>query len=302
MAHWRQVLCVFRIHPIRYCFAILVAGIVGLGWGTIGKAQSRAQGRLDSVTPSVGSRVIAPQPHPASFQLTMPDTLTLRSVPSTRRDYAAILLALMSAITTLLAVSLGHFFAGRIKDKELKQALQLKDKELEQALRLKEMELDRTLGLKARETERAELDRRLSTFFGPLKQKLDIARVLHDRLREGDPEHRKRGEFRTVIALLRGDEFSENDRMLINELVATTRSIRKLILGSEGIVEDERLLRTLSMAASHFRILELAAAGKLKGDAARFENTGTYPVELDAMLQEALDKLRKRKEELSTAR
>lgn len=222
------------------------------------------------------------------------DTLTVRLVSSAGRDWTPVIIALVSVAASVLAMMI----TARQKNRELAQTLALKQKELDQALALKQQELDRTLGLRIREQERAELTRRLSTFYGPLKQHLMLARVLHDRLRAGDPEHRTRDQFRTLVALLRNDDFSGNDKAIIQELVSTTNAARELIMTSEGIVEDEGLLTTLSKAAAHFRMLELAATKKITGEVNRFESS-TFPRELDEVLERTIVDIRSRIQEFS---
>ena len=192
------------------------------------------------------------------------------------RDWTPVVIALVSVAASVLATSI---------------TARQKNRELAQALSLKERELDRTLGMRLRELERAELTRQLTTFLGPLKQQLDLAFVLYGRLCQGDPERRTRDGFRTLVALLSAEEFSDNDRAIVAELVATTSHIRELIMSAEGYVEDQALLRALSMAAAHFRLLELAAAGKIKGEVTRFKSS-TYPRELDGLVDAEIGRVR----------
>jgi hypothetical protein len=208
------------------------------------------------------------------------------------RDWTPVVIALVSLGVSVVTVSITAWQ----KNRELAQGLSLKDRELQQALGLKQQELDRTLGMRLREQERAELTRRLATFLGPLKQQLDLAFVLYGRLCQGDPGRRTRDGFRTLVALLTDESFSENDRAILDELVATTSKIRELIMTAEGHVEDQALLRALSVAAAHFRLLELAAAGKIKGEVARFESS-TYPRELDGLVEAEIARVRSRLEE-----
>lgn len=217
------------------------------------------------------------------------DTLVVQLKKSEGRDWTPVIIALVSIGATVLATSITAWQ----KNRELAQTLELKERELGQALGLKQQELDRTLGMRLREQERAELTRRLTTFLGPLKQQLDLAYVLYQRLCQGDPERRTRGGYRTLVALLSGETFSDNDRAILDELVATTSRVRELIMGAQGQVDDPALLHALSVAAAHFRLLELAAAGKIEGEVARFESS-TYPRELDGLVDAEIGRVRAR--------
>jgi hypothetical protein len=219
------------------------------------------------------------------------DTLVVRLEKSEGRDWTPVVIALVSVTSTVLVSVLVTWITVRQKNRELEQTLSLKQKELDQSLALKQQELDRTLGMRLREQDRAELTRRLTTFLGPLKQQLDLAFVLYRRLCQGDPDRRTREGFRTLVALLAEEPFSGNDRAILDELVTTTSAIRELIMGAEGYVENEELLRVLSMAAAHFRLLGLAATGKIKGEVARFESS-TYPRELDVLVDTEIARVR----------
>jgi hypothetical protein len=217
------------------------------------------------------------------------DTIVVQLRKSEGRDWTPVIIALVSIGASVLAT----WITAWQKNRELSQTLKLKERELEQALGLKQQELDRTLGMRVREQERAELTRRLTTFLGPLKQQLDLAYVLYQRLCQGDPERRTREGFRTLVALLSGETFSDNDRAILDELVATTSRVRELIMGAQGHVDDPAVLHALSVAAAHFRLLELAAAGKIKGEVTRFESS-TYPRELDDLVDAEIDRVRAR--------
>lgn len=259
-----------------------------------------AQDAAHASSPKQSSQSASPA---STVPRAFPESLTVRLVPTGSRDHTTIHVAIVTALVSILSTLIGVGVTLRLKNMDLAQkqgeldrTLAMKQAELDRTLDMKEKELERTINLGVREQERLELTRRLTTFYGPLKQKLDLARVLHDRLLQGDPR-RTRDNFRTLTSLLREEEFSKNDRAIIHELVVVTRSIRLLIMQSEGIVEDQDLLRVLSTAAAHFRLLELADKGRIVGEVERFESS-TFPREVDAMVAAAITKTRGRLQEL----
>ncbi len=262
----------------------------------IAMAGAHLSGRPASAQDAGRTRGAPPRPQSAAPErtvpMTFPDTLTVRVVSTGPRDHTTVQVAIVTALVSVVSTLIGVGVTLNLKNKELAQ----KQSELDRTLAMKQSEVDRTINLRLREQERAELTRRLTAFYGPLKQKLDLARVLHDRLLQGDPR-RTRDNFRTLLSLLHEEAFSGNDRAIIHELVATTRSIRLLIMKSEGIVEDQNLLRVLSTAAAHFRLLELADKGKIVGEVERFESS-TFPRELDGMVASVITKTRERLQEL----
>lgn len=263
-----------------------------------GVSQMAVQDTSDRATRSQASR------------LPVRDTVVVVMQKSSGRDWSPLIIALVSVAATVIVTWLtNRQRAGEFKqtlqqrgeeltktldqkNDELTKTLAQKQVELDRTLAIKQAELDRTLGSQAREEEAAELRKRLTTFYGPLKQQMELARVLHERLLQGDPK-RTRENFRTLITLLTDDTLTPNDKAIVEELVATTSSIRTLIMKAEGVVEDIELLRVLSTAAAHFRILDLAAAGKIRGEVSRFESS-TYPRELDGMVDAEIARIRLR--------
>ena len=129
--------------------------------------------------------------------------------------------------------------------------------------------------------KQAEIIReKLNKFYRPYKQLSDTNKLLHDLLKEGQPDP---GNFRALFALLTKESLNENDKALLNEIVAVGASLEKLLAEESGYVDDPDLREVFARAARHFRVLRLASGNKITGDTKRFEGD-VYPRELDGKL------------------
>lgn len=218
--------------------------------------------------------------------------------------------ALITAVVALLAAGIslaGVIATYRIsktqlgqKDREIAELRQQSAQEQEMRERELAMALDRQLD----EEERRHIAEELNAFYYPLKRHLDVSRLLHEKLRDSQPEP-ERESFRTLIALLQGHEFSETDRSLIREIIATTRRIRRLILRGGALVTDPELSTLLATAAFHFRVLELAESGTLSApDPAALERfaDAVYPRDLNPTLEREIERLQRRLSALTERR
>jgi hypothetical protein len=149
----------------------------------------------------------------------------------------------------------------------------------------------KTLLQKDREDERKEIRERLTTFFGPMQQLLAVSKRLTEVFKNG-------AEFRTLLRLLEGTTYTDNDALILDEIITVTSAIEKLITRKSGLVEDSRLRTLLSEAAAHFRVLRLARSGKLKGETDRFAGL-VYPKDLEAMIDNEIESLNQRLAELA---
>jgi len=147
---------------------------------------------------------------------------------------------------------------------------------------------------KQREDERKEIYKKLNEFYGPFQQYLGKSAELYKRFTAPRP-----AGFRTLIALLEGEEFEGNDAVLLNEIIEITERLEQLILSQSGLIDDKELRDLLAKAGAHFRILRLAYDGALTGEVERFGDY-VYPRELGPKIEEQIDKLRARLDELNT--
>lgn len=151
---------------------------------------------------------------------------------------------------------------------------------------------------KANEAEVANIQARLSDFYGPYLQRSDENRLLIEELRSRQPNPET---FRTLTALQDPQwkrRLSRVDRMLLREIVDTGEALRELIRTKTGLA-DPALREHFARASTHFRLLSLAHDGAL-GDSERFARY-VYPRELDGALSAAIGHLEARARQLRAA-
>ncbi|MFC1976364.1 hypothetical protein ACFLXQ_08185 [Chloroflexota bacterium] len=150
------------------------------------------------------------------------------------------------------------------------------------------------LKLKQREDERKEIYKKLNDFYGPVQQYLRKSEVLYKRFASTRPDG-----FRTLVALLEGEKFEGNDAVLLEQIIEIIVEVEKLILTQGGLIDDREIRDLFAKAGTHFRILQLAYHGKLKGDVERFEGY-VYPRELNQVIEDEIQKRKARLDELNT--
>ena len=127
------------------------------------------------------------------------------------------------------------------------------------------------------EGERQEIYRKLNEFYGPCQILLQESDMFTKKFKQGR-------EFRTLLELLEGKEYTGNDKVLLEEIMSVTDMISELIIERSGLVEDDEkdLQKLLAQARAHYRILRLAHKGKLSGEVERFKDS-VYPRGLDEL-------------------
>jgi hypothetical protein len=190
---------------------------------------------------------------------------------------------------------------------------------------LSQKTLNETKANNRRVIESARLQKRkdtitesLNEFYGPLQAYLQVSHALSELLKTGKPP-----AFRTLTYLLqpsqeyevedgtfRRVDLSEDDRVILAEIVAIGQKIEKLVLSKGGLVDDKELffeytpdpsstdvvltvegIGLLSLVITHFRVIRLASEGKLKGDVEPFRQF-VFPREITKRLRIKIDHLR----------
>lgn len=82
--------------------------------------------------------------------------------------------------------------------------------------------------------------------------------------------------FSTLVALLQEQKFTDNEKVLLNEIIENNKKILELIAVHGNQVDDYDLIQDLAQASGHFRIIILAYEQKIVGDEDIF-NEYTYP-------------------------
>jgi hypothetical protein len=151
----------------------------------------------------------------------------------------------------------------------------------------------RLLTQKNHEDERKEIYKKLNSFYGPMKQLLGVSFELYGRLTSSRPK-----EFRTLVALLKGEKFEGNDKILLEQILEVEEHMDRLVLEQSGLVDDDQLQQLLSKVSAHFRVIRLAYKGDLVGQASRFEGN-VFPRDITAMIEKEITRLKNRLEALN---
>ena len=141
------------------------------------------------------------------------------------------------------------------------------------------------------EARRAEIYKKLNSFYGPMMQLRHKSKQLHDRFKNGE-------NFRTLPRLLEEYKFKANDKVLIDEIIDIGEKCENLIQEASGLI-DEKMLRTVHLpkASKHFFIIRMAHQGKLKQESERFSED-VFPTEIDHILEIRFEELQNELDEI----
>ena len=152
----------------------------------------------------------------------------------------------------------------------------------------------RTLLQKAHEEEIKDIQEKLNTFYGPVRQLLATSERLTELFKVA-----RAPKYRTLIALIEGVKFDGNDGVLLKQIIDVTQQVDELIVKNSGLI-DGSLQPLMAKASTHFRLMRLAHEGHLKGEANRFSEV-VYPNELNARIDDEILRLQSRITELNTS-
>jgi hypothetical protein len=105
------------------------------------------------------------------------------------------------------------------------------------------------------------------------------------------------GKYRTVLALVRGYQFSKSDVALLKQITDIGQQTSTLIHTKMGLVDEDALQEVLSRATVHFWVIEQLVQANFVGDEefAKF----VFPSDLDDKVQAKLKTLNSRLAQLS---
>ena len=164
--------------------------------------------------------------------------------------------------------------------------------------------------------KRKIIAKKLNEFYGPFISYSNVTKALYRIFARGKPKN-----FRTLTYLLDPEQpydtgsdnrkvtLSENDRKILEEILAVEEKIERLVVEKGGLVDDPRLMfdyiptpdRTdvhfekgevslLALLITHFRVLSLAYHGQIVGETNRYQDF-VYPREVDGVVRERFEKL-----------
>ncbi len=109
----------------------------------------------------------------------------------------------------------------------------------------------------------------LNSFYHPYlllsKKNTQIYTVFSKHLIENDPN------YRTLIYLLKGYNFNDNQQALLKEIINNDNELNELIIKHSNIIENRDLLIKLSEMSAHYTLLGLAFNREITGDEKAFE-------------------------------
>lgn len=152
------------------------------------------------------------------------------------------------------------------------------------ALLISVYQIRRSEKQKKDENKRSEIYKKLNDFYGPfihLRKKSDILySKFQKNYRTLDPN------FSTLKYLLKGHQFKNNEKALLEEIINLGAECEKLIHSKAGLIDDDLLRNDLiPKASTHYLLLRLAYNGNLSGDMDNFIDS-SFPNEIDAQLED----------------
>lgn len=93
--------------------------------------------------------------------------------------------------------------------------------------------------------------------------------------------------FRTLIELLKGRNFEDNDKVLLEHIIKNGIKLNELILKYSWCVDDIDLLISLVDASSHYTLIEMAYKKELDGESERFQEY-VHPNDLAIKIEEKI--------------
>ncbi|WHU04273.1 hypothetical protein [Sphingomonas sp. NIBR02145] len=154
-----------------------------------------------------------------------------------------------------------------------------------------------TIIQKTNELEIESIEKRLSEFVGPFLHLSGENKILALELKRNQPDA---ANFRTLTALLTKGwlaGLAPGDKTLLDAVVENGKELRKLMSEKGSSAVSIQLMPYFSKASAHFRMLELAAAGSLEMDPARYSEY-VYPRQLDGVMLAEQKRLLDRREAL----
>lgn len=162
---------------------------------------------------------------------------------------------------------------------------------------------------KSREEERKAIREQINGFYAPFLQLRKSSSMLYKQafLPRRTEDERKlygdaTGQFRTLVALIKGHKFKGTDEVLLQQIVEIGQKTATLIYDKVGLVTDPSLQKSLARATSHFRLMQLALVSPEQfSESGKEFDDFTFPADLDDMVQKTLDQLNDRLKALTTS-
>ncbi len=133
--------------------------------------------------------------------------------------------------------------------------------------------------------DRAEIYKRLNSFYAPLQLLRRTSKELHNIFKYGR-------DFRTLPSLIGGDiKFTKCEKELLSEIIKIGDECRNIIIENSGLI-DNRELRDIHLPKllTHYILIKKAFNGEISEPSQRFVGY-EFPNEIDNILDERVNKL-----------
>ena len=132
-----------------------------------------------------------------------------------------------------------------------------------------------------RKEKRRQINRELEEFYYPMLELLRKNHILYNIFSNNQ-------EIKTLVKLLNKQNFSNNDRALLCEIVKIDDEINKLILKNINLIKGDRELSDkINKASIHFTLIRMAYEGKIVGESERFEDY-IFPRDLESDIEKII--------------
>jgi hypothetical protein len=149
------------------------------------------------------------------------------------------------------------------------------------------------LRLKETEQEVQRVQGLLDAFYGPFKTLKKTNANLEGLLKLELTDHGPtRGDWRTLEFLLEGHEFSANQKVLIDIIIAIDGELDSLIDAHCGLITSANLQEKVHLFRAHYRVIKAAYEKRLQGEFWRFKDY-VYPTGLDDLIDQETTRLQK---------
>jgi hypothetical protein len=152
----------------------------------------------------------------------------------------------------------------------------------------------KVLRQKNRDDERKEIYKKLNDFYSPFIQLRNKSQELYNIFIKN-----RVNDTLTLEMLLNNQKLSENDKVILDEIISLGQKCEDLILEKAGLVDDEAFRQdVLPAAATHYFVIRMAYQKLLQGESERFIKY-KFPNELDEWLDGKTQELKDRLEVLN---
>ncbi|WP_025542950.1 hypothetical protein, partial [Vibrio parahaemolyticus] len=154
-----------------------------------------------------------------------------------------------------------------------------------------------------RKLEKSKLEDSLKTLYGPLKELREESKRLYETFAlDLKHEHMEvyRERFRTLTYLRSHSpkDLPEHDREILKHIIEISKKNVEFIEQNGWAIESPALSTLLGKLCAHFRIMEIAAEGKLIGAPDELEDI-VFPLETDGAIDNEINRIQNKIQELS---